>query len=141
MGDDFEAIELRMDKNADALGHGPLTAEELPETVRSIRHFIANDHMSLQALLYMGRENRRLVKKSLAKTDLTDSRIDDVIGVEGQHHIDGGGAVGRLEARIVEVIKAVSAQATQNKWIIGLLISVALGLFALAGVILVGHHG
>lgn len=138
--EEFQHIKDKLEEYADKLPSGPYDPADVPEVLRKFRHFMANDHDAISGLWYIAKENEKLAKKALEKTDHTDDRIALLIGVPGQKDLDGGGAIGRLETRFIEVQNAVTSQGTQNKWIIGLLISVALGLFALAGVIFLGKH-
>jgi hypothetical protein len=89
----------------DRMGSGPVLAKDIPEIIRAMRHAIVNDHVGIRYVSEIAKEADNLAKKALDKIDQTNSRIDDITGVSGQEHIDGGGALGRMQRSMARIEK------------------------------------
>lgn len=136
------------DELENRLGRGaiPDDPKVLAEAQRTLRHQVINTAIDVAELAEQtidlrreGAETRKLAIRALGK-------IDDVIGVAGNAHVDGGGALGRLttlqtvqhaenQAALKEIGKA---QQRIIAWLI-----VGLGAFSLSAIgwiIVLLHH-
>src|SRR4029077_10548013 len=89
----------------DRMGSGPILAKDIPEIIRAVRHVVVNNHVGIRYVSEIAKEADNLAKRALDKIDQTNSRIDDITGVSGQEHIDGGGALGRMQRSMARIEK------------------------------------
>lgn len=98
------------------LGHGPIT--DVAEAARALRHVVINDHMVLSEAARTAEQGAALARKAL-------DRLDDLTGVPGQRHVDGGGAIGRIEESVRAMEGRVRAGVRAVQWGIGTLVAIA----------------
>ena len=115
------------------MGNGKVSPEDVPEIVRAMRHFLINEHTSVKFLSEIAKEANALSRKAL-------DRLDDITGVPGQRHIDGGGAIGRIESKVdatmTEVEEKIRNAVNWLKWGIGTVIAIA----AIAAAVYASHR-
>ena len=99
--DEVENLLIRM-------GTGPVLEKDIPEIIRAIRHAVVNNHVAINFVSEIAKEADTLAKKALDKVDETNERIDDITGKAGQEHIDGGGALGRMQRSMTRIEKLLN---------------------------------
>jgi hypothetical protein len=90
------------------MGTGPVLQKDIPEIIRAIRHAIVNQHVAVRYVSEVAKSGEGLAKKALDHIDATNERIDDITGKTGQRHIDGGGALGRMQDTMDHIEKLIN---------------------------------
>jgi hypothetical protein len=139
------------------MGEGHIPAARLGEEIRPLRHnvrqLIAGQHahtMLIREALNQAGEAKseagaaaRAVQQANEKAD---NAMAKVIAVDRDmwgdpNRPDHPSFARRIDSRFAEMAAMIRSQSTQNKWIIGLLVSVVLAILGLCGVLLtVLHH-
>lgn len=101
----FDDDDDEMRDLIERMGSGPVLQKDIPEIIRAMRHVIVNQHVATRFVNEIAKEGGNLGRKALDQIETERGRIDDIVGKNGQKHIDGGGAIGRMQKSMDHIEK------------------------------------